>query len=372
MASSPYSYVRMRNLSVSSPKRKEAIVEKLMELMDSGELIQGKYVEAFESQVQSLSNVEYGVSCSSASSGLYLALKSLDLKPGDEVITTPLTWLVTASAIIQAGAKVVFVDVDEDYNLDPSEVEKAINRNTRAILAVHYYGRMAQIEALAELAAAHNVLLIEDAAQAFGVSRNGRMAGSYGDLGIYSFSPMKVIGGMGDAGMVVTKHEKYSQRMKILRHCGTINKEYCVSPESKHIMDEIHAAFLHTIVPDFQQIIERRREIARYYSRVLPKGVKCPNLGEDVEHSAYDFPIQISQRDRLNDFLNESGVESRIRHPLLVSEQAVHINSIKRPLPRATHLVRTTLCLPIHNNIRHQEIDTVAELCNLFFETSKG
>jgi len=360
--------VRMRNLSINDPVTQQAFLDKLVELMNSGELILGKYVDYFENKVKKIVGSDYAISCSSASSGLYLALRSLDLKPEDEVITTPLTWLVTGSAILQVGARPVFVDVDENYNLDPVEVEKAISKRTKAILVVHYYGRLAQIEKLSELANFHKIYLIEDAAQAFGVHRANRFAGTYGDLGIYSFSPMKVIGGMGDAGVVVTRHEELAKKISTLRHCGTINREICISPESKHIMDELHAAFLSVVIENYVDVIQRRRALAQYYRKVLPKQLILPDLGDKFEHCAYDFPVQLKDRDRLYEFLNLNGIEARIRHPLLVSDQIVHVKSKKLSMPKASTLIANTLCLPIHNNLTIEEVDFVGELCRKFFK----
>jgi dTDP-4-amino-4,6-dideoxygalactose transaminase len=360
--------VRMRNLSILDSHSIKQFSDKFLQMITNGELIQGEEVEHFESELNFIVDSPFSVSCSSASSGLYLALKSLNLSPGDEVITTPLTWLVTASSILQVGATPVFVDVDEDYNLDPESIIRAINEKTKAILVVHYYGKLAQIEAIADIARKHDLVLIEDAAQAFGVKRNNIWAGTFGDLGVFSFSPMKVIGGLGDAGAIVTRSKSLYDRLLILRHCGTINKEYCISPESKHIMDAIHAGFLRLKLKSTEDIITRRRQMALRYIHNIGHLVKCPNMGNDFEHSAYDFPIQLRQRDELCEYLHRRNIEARIRHPLLVSDQEVHRNSVKMDLTNASKLVRETLCLPIHNNIEEWEVDYVCEAIKEFFE----
>jgi dTDP-4-amino-4,6-dideoxygalactose transaminase len=359
-----YIKVRMRDLSITDSQLLHQLTEVFRSVLSHGILIQGEEVDGFEKDLASHLGTSSNqiVSCASASSGLYLALKALEIGPGDEVITTPLTWLVTGSAILQVGATPVFVDVDQDYNLDPDQVIKAINKNTKCILVVHYYGKLAQIEKLDAIARAYNLFLIEDSAQAFGTMLNNKFAGTFGDIGVYSFSPMKVIGGFGDAGALVVRNEEVAEKLRILRHCGTIDKEYCVSPESKHIMDAVHAALLRIILPQFERTIDKRRSLARLYTELLQSYVICPDLGIGNLHSAYDFPIRLKERDKLHDYLNSRGVESRIRHPLLVSDQVVHSQSIKHPMPNAELYVKTILCLPIHNNIVKHEIEFVSKV----------
>jgi len=359
--------VRMRDLSIRDPQIFAELELSLSRLLESGQFIQGEEVAKFESFLSQFINSPRSISCASASSGLYLAMKSLEMTASDEVITTPLSWLVTASAIILAGATPVFVDVDDNFNIDPQEVEKAITPKTRAILVVHYYGRVAQIEKLQEIADEYNLVLVEDAAQAFGAEVNGRFVGFFGDIGVFSFSPMKVIGGLGDGGAVVTRNHNLADKIEVLRVCGTINKEFCISPELKHTMDALHAAFLGKIIPFTKMVINRRREMAMEYQKCLPKEVICPDLGSQFEHTAYDFPIRVLHRDALNDYLNANGVESRIRHPLLVSNQVVHEHSIKFPMPRAEKMVGETLCLPIHNNITTHEILFVCKKISDFY-----
>jgi dTDP-4-amino-4,6-dideoxygalactose transaminase len=353
--------VRMRDLSIKDLDTQQALHLALQEALDDGQFILGDRVEMFEKKIQEMLGVSYAVSCSSASSGLYLALKALNIGPGDEVITTPLTWLVTGSAILQVGATPVFVDVDDNYNISPSAIRSAISKKTKSILAVHYYGRMANIKEIAEIALNSNVSLIEDCAQAFGAMRDNLFAGLYGDVGVYSFSPMKVIGGLGDNGMIVCKSSEIAERIKILRHAGTVNKEWCVSPEGNHLMDSLHASFLTVIVERTNEIISKRRDLALLYEEALREFVMVPSLGVQIEHTAYDYPIRVKNRNSLNDFLNSLGIESRIRHPYLVSDQPIHHNSVVHELKYARLYVDEILCLPIHNNLSEFHIDFVSD-----------
>jgi UDP-2-acetamido-2-deoxy-ribo-hexuluronate aminotransferase len=359
--------VRMRDLSIRDSHISAELELVLSRILESGQFIQGEEVVKFESLLSRFVNSPRSISCASASSGLYLAMKSLEMTVSDEVITTPLSWLVTASAIILAGATPVFVDVDDNFNIDPQEVEKAITSKTRAILVVHYYGRVAQIKELQKIADEHHLVLIEDAAQVFGAEIDGQSVGTFGEIGVFSFSPMKVIGGLGDGGAVVTRNHYLADKIEVLRVCGTIDKEFCISPELKHTMDALHAAFLGKIIPYTKMLINRRRQMAMEYQKHLPKEVICPDLGSRFEHTAYDFPVRVSHRDALNNYLNANGVESRIRHPLLVSNQVVHEHSIKFPMVQAERMVAETLCLPIHNNITIHEILFVCKKISDFY-----
>jgi len=353
--------IRMRDLSIKNLDIQQALHLALQEALDDGQFILGDRVERFETQVRDMLGISHAVSCSSASSGLYLALKALNIGPGDEVITTPLTWLVTGSAILQVGATPVFVDVDENYNISPPAIRSAITEKTKCILAVHYYGRMANVGEIAKIALEFKVYLIEDCAQAFGAIRNDIFAGLYGDIGVFSFSPMKVIGGLGDNGMIVCKSSEIAERIKMLRYAGTVNKEWCVSPEGKHLMDALHASFLSIVINETDATIARRRQLAFQYEERLRDLVIVPSLGLHREHTAYDYAIRVKNRDSLNDYLNSLGIESRVRHPYLVSDQPVHTASIVHDLTNARTYVGEILCLPMHNNLREAEVDSVAK-----------
>lgn len=355
----PQNKVRMRDLAIRDEVLLEEYIDVFREVLTSGALILSPKNEELEELIRKITGSRYASVCSSASSGLYLALKALNIGPGDEVITTPMSWLVSSSAILQVGAVPVFVDVDENYNLNPAEVVRAINPSTKAVLVVHYYGRLAQIQDLQKLAQEHNLYLIEDCAQSFGVQKDKVFTGTFGDVGVFSFSPMKVVGGFGDAGAVVTKHKHIYERINVLRHCGTVDREVCISPESKHIMDSLHAALLIKILPTYEELIHHRRRLGLRYIEGLNDVVDCPNLGNETEHSSYDFPIKLKDRNALHSFLNGLGIESRVRHPLLISDQPVHKNSKKFPLVRAKQFVNEILCLPMHNNMQAHEVDIV-------------
>src|SRR6185295_2973131 len=194
---------------------------------DSQYFILGPEVESLEKEVADYSQCEFGIGVSSGSDALLVALMAIDLKPGDEVVTTPYTFFATAGAISRLGAKPVFVDIDPlTYNIEPEAVEAAITERTRAIIPVHLYGQMASMNPIMEISERHNLCVIEDAAQAIGSEEEGRRAGSIGHFGCFSFFPSKNLGGFGDGGMVTTNDPKLAERVKLLRNHGYGQKYY--------------------------------------------------------------------------------------------------------------------------------------------------
>jgi dTDP-4-amino-4,6-dideoxygalactose transaminase len=301
---------------------------------------------------------------------LYLALKALEIGPGDEVITTPMSWLVTSSAIFLAGASPVFVDVDHHYNLDPDCVEQAITRRTKAILPVHFYGRVAAMTEIMTIARKHGLRVIEDVAQAVGAELLGTPAGSFGDIGVLSFSPMKVVPSLGDAGAVICDDEAVADRVRSLRYCGTVHAEICIEPELKHTIDALQAAVIVQNLNRAGEIIESRRRLARRYLSRLGDVVACPDLGEERRHTMYDFTIRTPHRPRVIEHLISNRIETKVRHPILISDQPIYRHLPRPRLPNAEHFVQQILSLPMHQNLTDSDIDFVCDRlldCEMLF-----
>jgi dTDP-4-amino-4,6-dideoxygalactose transaminase len=361
--------VRLRDLSVNDPVLRETLHTILDRMMDHGIWILGHEVEVFEHKIAQHCSRNFAVGVSSASSGLYLGLRALGLGPGDEVITTPMSWLMTSTAVALVGATPVFVDVDEDFNIDPERVSEAINSRTRAILPVDFYGRMARLPEMTEIANEHSLLLIEDLAQSFGASIKEAPAGSFGDMGIASFSPMKILGGLGDAGVIVFDDESLLEKLKMLRHSGTINSEICMELEIKHMIDAINAAVITERVPSVHLIIDRRRELAERYIDQIGEFVRCPSLGAPGEHTIYDFTICAVRRNELAEHLRSKGIEVKVRHPILIPDQPAlrGKHRIVGQLTRAQGFLDQILCLPMHQNLSESDVDTVCNEIRNFY-----
>jgi len=353
--------VRLRDLSIHDEDERRQLHEILDRFLDHGMWIQGPEVQECEQFIAQFLNRRCCVGVSSASSGLYLALKALDIGPGDEVITTPMSWLVTSSAILLVGATPVFVDVDNNFNIDPQRIEQAITRRTRAILPVHFYGRVAAMTEIISIAKKHGLRVIEDVAQAVGADLQGIPAGSFGDIGVLSFSPMKVIPALGDAGAVVCDDELLAERLRSLRHCGTVHAEVCIEPELKHTLDALHAAVIVHNLQRVRQIIDTRQQLARHYIHRLKGSVICPDLGAERQHTVYDFTIRTQDRQRVIEHLISHRIETKVRHPILISDQPIYRHLAKPKLPNAEGLVREILCLPMHQNLTVDEVDFVCD-----------
>ncbi|MEQ8804550.1 MAG: aminotransferase class V-fold PLP-dependent enzyme, partial [Rhodospirillales bacterium] len=229
--------IRARDLRVGDPALRARLIGVFERVLDHGMFIGGPELETFERQFADFCGVRHAVGCASGTSALYLALRGLGLGPGDEVITTPLSWIATLNAINAVGATAAFADIGPDLNIDPTTIEAKITTRTRVILPVHFTGRMCDMDAITEIAQRNNLLVIEDAAQSAGARYRGRPAGSFSDAAAFSFNPMKVFGALGEAGMVTTPDTAVRDRIESFRYLGTVNRETCVARELNHKMD---------------------------------------------------------------------------------------------------------------------------------------
>lgn len=354
--------VRLRDLSVNSETDRQSLHLILDRFMDHGMWILGEEVQQFERTTAEFFGRKHCVGVASASAGLYLSLKALGIGEGDEVITTPMSWLVTSSAIVMTGARPVFVDVDENYNLDPRGVESAITSKSRAILPVHFYGRVANMRPIVEIARNNGLLIIEDVAQAVGGQSRGIKAGSFGDVGVASFSPMKVIASLGDAGVVVCDDDDLADRLRSLRHCGTKHGEICVEPELKHTIDALQAAVIKERLTHAAEIIAFRRSRAELYCERLQDLMIIPDLGEDLEHTVYDFTVRVPRRNEVIMHLTKHLIETKVRHPLLICDQPIYSAAIKPVVPQARRFLPEILCLPMHQNLTVEQVEYVCDV----------
>src|SRR5262249_16722302 len=212
----------------------------------------------------------------SGTDALLLGLKSLGIGSGDEVITTPLSWLATGSAILLNGGTPVFCDIDETLNMDPATIEPLITSRTKAILAVHFTGRLARMPEIMEIAERRGILVVEDGAQAFGAAVGNKPCGSFGDVACISFNAMKILGGLGDAGIVLCDDDEVANRLNMLRHSGVADREYCLTLSHNCRLDTLQAAVLLKRLTHYPAIVERRRKIAQFYNKELAAVVGTP------------------------------------------------------------------------------------------------
>ena len=291
-------------------------------VIDSGVYILGPEVEALENEIAAYSQCQFGIGVSSGTDALIVALLALDIRPGDEVITTPFSFFATASTIARIGAKPVFVDIEPDsYNLDPTKIEAAITPRTKAIMPVHLYGQMAEMDAIMDIAQRHELSVIEDAAQAIGAEYKSRRAGSIGNFGSFSFYPSKNLGGIGDAGMLVTNDEKLAARAKSLRNHGSNVRYYHQELGGNFRLDGIQAAALRVKLKHLDAWTAARQSNANLYRQLCSENNKSFNASLPLEqpnrrHIYNQFVVRTANRDALIKELKSREIGSEIYYPL--------------------------------------------------------
>ena len=347
--------------------QRQRLLSAIDTVLQHGRLVLGPEVQELERRVAARCGRKYAVGVDSGSTALLLGLRSVAIGPGDEVITTPLSWIATANAIAVAGATPVFADIGDDLNLDPTRVRELVTPRTRAIVPVHWTGKVCRMHALMEIADRHGLAVVEDAAQAFDASRHGRKAGSFGEVGCFSMNAMKVFAACGDAGMVVTDREDVYQRLLALRYNGTVNREKCVDVSLNGRLDTVQAAILLQRLEHVEGIIERRREVAGWYGEHLEGVVETPREAPGERDAWYTYTIRADRRDELKAFLESRGIETRIHHPYLMPEQPVYREAAQGKFPNAQRLVSRVLCLPSTEKITRAEVEYVAACIREFY-----
>jgi dTDP-4-amino-4,6-dideoxygalactose transaminase len=302
-------------------------------------------------------------------------LKACDIGPGDEVITTPLTWIITANAIAACGATPIFADVQEDFNIDPNSIEERITPNTKAIVPMHYAGHMCDMDSVSEIANKNNLLVVEDVAQAFGASLNGKKAGSFSMAAGLSMNPMKVLGGYGEAGAVVTSDERIYQRLKRLRHAGTTSdpkkrvSNECLEVSLNHKMDSINAALLLIALKHLPEKQKKREAIARRYDDELPTQIERQGYLEGEVHGRYVYAIKEKRRDQLKLFFDANEIETKIMHEPLACDAPVYKKYNHKPVPLARKILGRNLIIPSHEKLSEEQVNKVIDATFRFIDS---
>ncbi|HYH84358.1 MAG TPA: DegT/DnrJ/EryC1/StrS family aminotransferase, partial [Pyrinomonadaceae bacterium] len=293
-------------------------------VLDSQQFILGEDVRLLEAELARYTGTRHAVGCGSGSDALLLALLALDVREGDEVVTTPFTFFATAGAIARTGARPRFVDIEpRTYNINPALLEAAINERTRAILPVHLYGQCAEMDEIMRVANAHGIPVIEDAAQAIGAQDRGRQAGAMGAIGCFSFYPTKNLGAAGEAGLVTTNDDELAARLRRLRVHGGATEYHHEEVGFNSRLDTLQAAILRVKLPHLDSWSEARRERADAYTRMLldaglAEVVTPPFVRPDARHIFHQYIIRVSatRRDALIEHLKASGVGTKIYYPV--------------------------------------------------------
>lgn len=347
-------------------------------VLDTNAFILGGEVKALEDELAAYCGTKYAIGCASGSDALLLALMALDVKAGDEVITTPYSFFATVSAITRLGATPVFVDIDPlTYNLDVSQIESRISERTRAIQPVHLYGQCADMQALRDVASKHGIPLVEDAAQAIGAEENGRRAGAMSEIGCFSFYPSKNLGGMGDGGFMTTNHDELAERLFALRVHGSKERYYHKWVGLNSRLDGFQGAVLRVKLPHLDVWSDRRKANADLYRNLftdagLTEQISLPFERENVRHIYNQFVIRVSRhRDELKTFLasNEIGTDIYYPVPLHLQECFAYVGYKDGDFTESETASRETLALPIYPELRAHQLEFVVNKIGEFFET---
>jgi len=352
------------------------INEAIKSVLESSVYIGGKEVESFEKEIADFCDVKFAMGLNSGTDALYLALKALDLKEGDEVITPPFTFIATAEVISSCGAKPVFVDIDpKTFNIDIAKIEKKITKKTKAIIPVHIFGQMTDMDEIMKVAKKHRLYVIEDAAQAIGAEYKEKKAGSIGDFGCFSFFPSKNLGAYGDGGMIISNSEELANKIKLLRNHGS-------SPNEKYLnlvlgtnsrLDAIQAAILRVKLKYLCEWSKKRGEKADYYTSQFSKlyEIVTPVISSGHTHIFHQYTIRVKngKRDELRKYLVENNIPVMVYYPISLHLQPVmkYLGYKEGDLSEAEKASKEVMSLPIYPELKKEEQDIIIGKINEFF-----
>ncbi|MBV9270487.1 MAG: DegT/DnrJ/EryC1/StrS family aminotransferase [Candidatus Eremiobacteraeota bacterium] len=364
--------IQILDLSEQYAALRPQILEAVDAVFTSGMLINGPNVKALETEVARYLSAEYAVGLNSGTDALHLALRALDIGAGDEVITTPFTFVATTEAIGIVGATPVFVDIDPStYNIDPELIEAAITPRTRAILPIHLYGAPAPMERIMEIARKHKLAVIEDCAQAIGAKIGDRFVGTFGEFGCYSFFPTKNLGAYGDGGMLTTNDKSLADRARSLRAHGGRVKYYHEELGVNSRLDEVQAAILRVKLPHLESWIERRRAVAQRYSEALGGlGIVTPRNDAGTRHVFHQYTVRVQDRNRVQEALRERGIQTMIYYPVPLHMQKVHahLGLSEGTYPHSEAAALEVLSLPMFPELSAQTQQQVVEAVRAVLE----
>lgn len=349
---------------------KDEIDTAVLKVLESTQFVLGNEVVALEQEFADYCEAAHGIALNTGTSALHLALLAAGIGPSDEVITVPFTFVATVAAIGYTGATPVFVDVDPvSFTIDVTKIEQAITERTKAILPVHLYGQPADMDPILEIAHRHNLVVIEDAAQAHGAEYKGRRVGSIGDMGCFSFYPGKNLGAYGEGGMAVTNNPDYANTMRMLRDWGQERRYHHVLKGYNYRMDGIQGAILRVKLRYIETWTEARRSHAARYDQLLSNsGIKTPVAMPYNRHVYHVYVVRSHERDRLQSWLNEQDIQTGIHYPIPVHLQAAYsdLGYHLGDFPVSEMASNEVLSLPMYAELPQSSVDNVAASIGAF------
>ena len=344
---------------------KTEIDEAVQAVLDKSNYIMGEEVSQLEDSLQDFTGVKYAIACASGTDALLLAMMALDIQPGDEIITTPFTFIATAETIAFMKAKPVFVDIDEQtYNIDPSKIEENITSKTKAIMPVSLYGQPADMEAIQAIADKHNLKVIIDGAQSFGSTYKGKTDSNLGDISTTSFFPAKPLGCFGDGGAVFTANDNLASKMKSLRVHGQSKRYHHQYIGMGGRMDTIQAAVLNVKLKHYEKDLALRQEVAMKYTQALEgKALVLPFVDKNVTSAWAQYSVQVQNRNNVQTQLKEHGIPTAVHYPmpLHLQECFAYLGYKKGDFPIAEQVSNVIMSLPMNPYLSDDEIVYVSQ-----------
>jgi len=363
------------DLQLQTQQLAEEIHAAMSGVLKSCDFICGSALEAFERDFAQFLDIEHAVGVGTGVDALRLALMTLDIGPEHEVILPANTFIATALAVSAAGAKPVLVDCDErTYNIDVAKIERAVTRRTRAIMPVHFAGQSADMDAIVDITARHNLFIIEDACQAHGATYRGQACGTIGDVGCFSFYPGKNLGAFGDGGIVVTGNGEHATRIKCLRNYGQREKYHHVEIGLNTRLDTLQAAILQVKLRKLAQWNAARRRIAEYYHEQL-RGVgdiEFQHVISDAVPVYHLLIVRTDRRDELRRYLGDAGIQTGVHYPVPVHLQPAYatLGYVAESFPVSERLAQTTVSLPMYPELKTEQIDQIVRCIKNFYALS--
>ncbi len=344
-------------------------------VIESGNFIGDTEVEKFEKEFARFCKIKYAISVNSGTDALFLSLKVIGVGKGDEVITTPFTFIATAEAIANCGAKPVFVDVEPDtFNINTLKIKKVITKKTKAIMPVHIFGQMVDMDEIIKIAKKNNLYVIEDSAQATGAEYKGKKAGTMGSLGCFSFFPSKNLGAMGDGGMIVTNSKKFNDKVKLFKnHGSSLEQKYknlILGTNSR--LDSLQAAVLRVKLNHLDKWFKVKKKIANCYFENLKniKEISAPVVKNDRSHVFHQYTIKVTKRDKLKKYLEKKGIPTMIYYPLPLHLQPAlkYLGYKKGDYPESEKASKQVLSLPIYPELSQKEQNFIINKIKEFYQ----
>ncbi|MFW6140743.1 MAG: DegT/DnrJ/EryC1/StrS family aminotransferase [Acidobacteriota bacterium] len=376
--------IPMLDLKAQYSTIKPEIRRAVDEVFESQYFILGPKVEELERKIAGYSESSYAVGVSSGTDALLISLMALDIEPDDEIITTPFTFFSTAGVISRLNATPKFVDIDPvTYNMDPSKIEPAITRRTKAIIPVHLFGQCADMDPILQTASNHNIPVVEDAAQSIGAQYKHKKAGSMGNFGIFSFFPSKNLGGVGDGGMVITNDSSLYGKLKVLRVHGSQPKYFHKIIGGNFRLDALQAAVLLVKFEYLDLWSEKRRQNASYYNKLFSESgliekdlIEIPaevykDTGDKNHHIYNQYTLRAQSRDKLQNHLKEQGIGTAIYYPVPLHLQECYkeLGYLEGDLPEAEKAAESVLSLPVYPEITSSQQEYIVEKITEFYKS---